>query len=126
MKTLLEAIQSGEVEVSVGIDFYCVVPRHDYDLGAVTLRRGDKSLILDVCQSYTDEENHHTYITCDLEYDEDLISEMDTNSDLKLVDVYSLDEATLYIGGDFEVEPESVTLFVKSNGSTRAIDLQME
>lgn len=126
MRTLLEAIKSGDVQLSVGIDFYCVVPREQYDLGLLTLKRSVRSLILDVTQSYTDDSNNHTYITCDLEFDEEVIEGLDSKSDLKESDLLGLDEATLFIGDEFEIEPESITLFVKSNGSTRAIELEID
>ena len=124
METLLDKINKGEVEVSVVIEFYCVVPREQYDLGVLTLKRSTRTLMLDVVQTYSNDENHHTTIECDLEYDEDLFS--DKYKDLKESDLLGLDEATLFIGHDWEVEPDSITLFVKSGGSTRAIDLQID
>jgi hypothetical protein len=124
METLLDKINKGEVEVSVVIEFYCVVPREQYDLGVLTLKRSTRTLMLDVVQTYSNDENHHTTIECDLEYDEDLFS--DKYKDLKESDLLGLDEATLFIGHDWEVEPDSITLFVKSGGSTRAIDLEID
>ena len=124
METLLDKINNGEVEVSVVIEFYCVVPREQYDLGVLTLKRSTRTLMLDVVQTYSNDENHHTTIECDLEYDEDLFN--DKYKDLKESDLLGLDEATLFIGHEWEVEPDSITLFVKSGGSTRAIDLQID
>jgi len=124
MERLLDRINKGEVEVSVVIDFYCVVPRKEYDLGVMTLKRSTRTLMLDVVQSYTNDENKHTTIECDLEYDSDLFE--GKYQDLKESDLLGLDEATLFIGHEWEVEPESITLFVKSDGSTRAIELEID
>lgn len=124
MERLLDKIESGEVEVSVVIEFYCVVPREEYDLGAITLKRSTRTLMLDVVQSYTNDENNHTTIECDVEYDEDVFN--GKYRDLKESDLLGLDEARLYIGHDWEVEPDSMTLFVKSGGSTRAIELEID
>lgn len=124
METFLERINKGEVEVSVVIEFYCVVPREQYDLGTMTLKRSTRTLMLDVVQSYTNNENKHTTIECELEYDSDLFK--GKYQDLKESDLLGLDVATLFIGHEWEVEPDSITLFVKSDGSTRAIDLEID
>ena len=124
METLLDKIESGEVEVSVVIEFYCVVPREEYDLGSLTLKRSTRTLMLDVVQSYTNDENNHTTIECDLEYDEDVFK--GKYKDFKESDLLGLDEGRLFIGHDWEVEPDSITLFVKSGGSTRAIELEID
>lgn len=125
MERLLDRINNGEVEVSVVIDFYCVVPREEYDLGSIILKRSTRKLLLDVVQSYTDDSDNHTTITCDVEFDEELGASRESMN-LKESDLLGLDVATIYIGDSWEVEPDSMTLFVTSDGSTRAIDLEID
>ena len=117
--------------ISVEIEFYCIVERHLYDLGAVELECEGRTFILDVVQSYTNDDNNHTTITCDLAVDLDTfpIGEPSlydlTASDLHNRNIYG----TMYIGDeDYEVEPDSVTLFVEfinpdGSGCTKAIEL---
>ena len=124
METLLDRINKGEVVVSVQVVFYCIVNRDQYDLGSVALERSSRGLHLDVVQSYKCDDNNHTTIDCDLEFDEEVFD--DCPKDLKDSDLLDLRVATLYIGSEWEVEPDSITLFVKSDGSTRAIDLEID
>ena len=111
-------------QLSVVIDVYCIVPIDEYDLGALRLKRGDKDLILDVTNSVWDNSNHHTTITCSLEFDDDLDDTF--NNKLMLIDLYHLDKATLYIGCEYEIEPESITLAIRNNGNTTCVDLDPE
>ena len=122
MNTVLEAFEKGDLNLSISIQFYCPIERGLYDLGMLTLKRGDRSLYLDCCMSYYDTERY--CIDIELEFDEEILSEFDTKSDLTITDLYRLDEATFYIGGEYEVEPDSITLFAKQNGCTRAIELK--
>ena len=122
MNTALQAFEKGDLQLSVSIQFYCPIDRGLYDLGFLTLKKGDRSLYLDCAMSYYDTERY--CIDVELEFDEDEIAScFETKHDLTITDLYDLDEATFYIGCEYEVEPESITLFVKQNGSTRAIDL---
>lgn len=124
METLLDKINKGEVEVSLVIQFYCVVSREQYDLGSIMLQRSTRMLMLDVVQSYTNDDDDYTTITCDIEFDEETSEGF--KKDLKESDLLDLDVASLFIGDEWEVAPDSMTLFVKSNGSTRAIELEMD
>ena len=126
MKNLLELVQSNQVEVSVSIVFNCVVDRNDYSLGTLRLKKDDRSLILDVSGSYANDNNNHTTIDCVLEYDAELIEGEDTKSDLMELDLHSLDLGTLYIGEEWSTKPESITLFLMTNGSTKAIELEID
>ena len=122
MNTVLEAFQKGDLQLSISIQFYCPIDRGLYDLGFLTLKKGNRSLYLDCCMSYYDKESY--CIDVELEFDEDEIAScFETNHDLTITDLYNLDEATLYIGCEYEIDPDSITLFAKQNGCTRAIDL---
>lgn len=125
----------GFSKVSVEIDFYCVVDRNQYDLGALRLEREGRTYILDVVQSYTSEENNHTTITCDLAVDTETFP-MGSGEDESLYNLTDLDfyypdlTATLFIGSEYEVEPERIGLFIvkaTENGySTKAINVEIE
>jgi hypothetical protein len=92
------------------------------DLGAVTLSRDGREYILDVCQSYTTEKGD-TEIECDLEVDRDMFE--DCAFDLTMEDLYSSDlKATFYIATELEID--KMTLFVRSGGCTKAIDLEQD
>ena len=122
MNTVLEVFEKGDLKLSISIQFYCPIDRGLYDLGILTLKKGDRSLYLDCTMSYYDEERY--CIDVELELDEDILDEFDTENDLTITDLYNLDEATFYIGCAYEVEPDSITLFAVQNGCTRAIDLK--
>lgn len=118
-------------KITVLLSFYCIVDRNLYDLGAVTMECDGRAYILDVAQSYTNEENNATTITCDLVIDEEVFemgNEIDQCPyDLTEDDFYSPNfKATLYIGEEYEVAPESVSLFITRDGSTKAIDVTLE
>ena len=110
-----------ELKLSVELDFYCSVDRDTFDFGLVTLKKDGRSLILDVVRS-TSSENGDT-IYCEMEFDEELIEDMDSKSDLRVSDLNNLDEAIIFIGDEFEQEPDSITLFFRKNGCTSAIDM---
>ena len=124
METLLDRINKGEVEVSVKITFNCIIDRHQYDLGIVTLERSSRGLHLDVVESYACDDDNHTTIFSILEFDEEVLE--DCPKDLKESDLLDLRVATMYIGSEWEVEPDSITLFIISDGSTRTIELEMD
>lgn len=112
--------------LSVVVTFDTPINRDLYDLGSVRLNCEDRTFILDVCQSYTNANN--TEIICDLEIDtetfpigEDTKYDL-TKSDLLLNNV----KGTLYIGDEYEEEPTSITLFIKSGRTTKAIDLLID
>jgi hypothetical protein len=97
----------------------------DYDFGALTLKCEGREFILDVCQTYWDESSGDCEIKCDLEIDKDVFE--DCKYDLEAVDLYN-DElvAQFYIGGTFSNIIDYMTLFIKHNGSTKAIDVIQE
>ena len=124
------------------IRFHCIVDSSLYDLGAVILQCEDRNYILDVVRSEINNEDNHTLIMCDVEVDEDTFKEGSKNfiGDGKVLkyDLVATDfmspalTGTIYIGNEYEVEPESQTLFVKhinnedSCGLTQAIELELE
>ena len=112
-------------KLSVVIEFYCVVPREEYDLGTLRLKQGDKDLILDVTQSFSDDNNNATTINAVLEFDDSIDDSFKNN--LTMADLYQpFDSATFFIGDSYEVEPDSITLFIVNDGNTKAIDLTEE
>jgi len=96
------------------------------DLGALTIKRGNREYILDVVQSYRKFEGGFTTIETDLEKDEDTFGECPYNitaSDLMSNDL----NIDFFIDGDFSANIEHITLFVKfPKGMVKAIDVQSE
>jgi hypothetical protein len=98
------------------------------DLGALTIKRGNREYILDVVQSYRKFEGGFTTIETDLEKDEDTFDECPydiTSEDLMSDDL----DIEFFIDGDFSANIEYITLFVRfggENGMTKAIDIQSE
>jgi hypothetical protein len=112
--------------LSILVTFDCPVDRNLYDFGALTLECEGRNFILDVCQSYTNEES--TKIELDLEVDTDIFPVgTEYNYELTKEDLYSSKlTATLYIGSEYEVEPECMTFFIKSGETTKAIDVKID
>ncbi len=109
-------------ELTVVVSFYCIVERNKYDFGTLQLKQGNKDLILDVWMTEVCNENNHTKIRCSLHFDDEL--DYSFNNDLTFADLYEpFDSATLFIGYEYEVEPDSITLFIKHEDNTKAIDL---
>lgn len=117
-KTVIQAIKDGEVRFSLDIDFYCNIDQSLYDLGALTLEKDGRKLVLDAVSSSFDEVRYA--LSIELKVMEEM------QCDLKVGDLYSLEKPTFYLGGDYEIEPEHITMFVVSNGSTRAINVDLE
>jgi hypothetical protein len=112
--------------LSILVTFDCPVDRNLYDFGALTLECEGRNFILDVCQSYTNEES--TKVELDLEVDTDIFPVgTEYNYELTKEDLYSSKlTATLYIGSEYEVEPECMTFFIKSGETTKAIDVKID
>ena len=112
--------------LSIRVIFDCPVDRNLYDFGALTLECEGRNFILDVCQSYTNEES--TKIELDLEVDTDIFPVgTEYNYELTKEDLYSSKlTATLYIGSEYEVEPDYMTFFIKSGETTKAIDVKID
>jgi hypothetical protein len=110
--------------LGVTIKFNCPIERHLYDLGSVHLECEGRKFIVDVCQSYTNEASDE--IECDVEVDTDTFPvDEDCMYDLTVEDLFvNKTTGTLYIGCEYEVEPDSITLFVKYGGMTKAIELE--
>jgi len=112
-------------KLTVSISFYCVVEPIEYDLGSLQLKQGDKDLILDVVKSEWYNENHHTEVICHLEFDSDLSEDFKNN--MLFADLYQkMDSATLYIGDEYEIEPESIDLAIRHNGNTTMVELSID
>ena len=112
--------------LSILVTFDCPVDRNLYDFGALTLECEGRNFILDVCKSYTNEES--TEIVLGLEVDTDIFPVgTEYNYELTKEDLYSSKlTATLYIGSEYEVEPECMTFFIKSGETTKAIDVKID
>ena len=112
-------------KLTVSISFYCVVKPIEYDLGSLQLKQGDKDLILDVVKSKWNNENHYTEVLCDLEFDDDLSEDFKNN--MSFADLYNkMDSATLFIGDEYEVEPNSIDLAIRDNGNTTMVELSID
>jgi len=104
---------------------------NQYDLGAVTLECQGRSYIVDVVESSSEFANGQTVIECKVAVDTETFDETHTKYDLLPEDFFNKDlKASIYIGGEYEEEPESQTLFVKFEspvgGMTKAVDLTLE
>ena len=109
-------IIDGEVEVS------------QYDLGDVTLECEGRSYMLDIVESNSQFINGQTVIECKVAVDTETFDETHTKYDLLPEDFFNKDfKASIYIGGEYEEEPETQTLFVKFDGGlTKAVNLTLE
>lgn len=99
--------------------------RLSLDLGAVTLKKGGRSYLLDVTESHLTTDPYT--LQCSVEEDREVLTE--SNYDLTQTDlvVGELDEATLYIGEEYIEEPQTMTLYIKSDDSlTKAINLKID
>ena len=100
------------------------------DLGSVTLSCEGREYILDISDSGWDFEDGVTEITCGLKTfdDEDIFEEC--SFDLTGEDLFSSClKGTIFVGDEERVtegEDMTATLFVKSGGCTKAIDLEFE
>jgi hypothetical protein len=112
-------------KLTISIIFYCVVEPEKYDLGSLQLKQGNKDLILDVTSTIWNNENHHTEVICTLEFDKELSD--DFNNNMLFADLYNkMDSATLYIGTEYEIEPESIDLAIRDNGNTTMVELSID
>lgn len=104
------------------------VEANRYDLGAVTLECEDRSYILDATSSYINKENGKTTFDTKVEVDKETFDESYSRYDLKTADLFSPKlKATIFIGHEYEVEPESMTLLVTlESGDVYPIKLENE
>jgi hypothetical protein len=107
-------IVDGEVDVN------------QYDLGGVTLECNGRSYMVDIVKSNSLFINGGTIIECEVAEDRETLTE--SNYDLLPEDFFNKDfKAMVYIGCEYEVEPESQTLFVQfEGGMTKAVDLALD
>ena len=109
--------------LSIVIDFYCRVDLTLYDLGGVYVEREGRKYCWDIVE--TTVTNEGSRFECKLAVDEETFPLSDeypytlTDEDLNQ---FSDLMVTAYIGCEFEVEPDSVTLFVKRDGCTIALE----
>lgn len=116
---------NGVTFLRVELVFHCIVERDLYDFGSITLENDGRNYILDIVRSESTNDNNHTIIQCDVETDGDIFPLSDEfNYKLNITDL--LDEnlsSTIYIGEEYEIAPDSLTLFVQIAHMTKAIDL---
>ena len=123
--------------INLQLVFYCIVEPSMYDLGAVALYCEDRNFILDIVSSTYHDEDDGTVIICKVEVDEDTFTEGETfhldgdtplNYKLKAADFMNPKfYGTVYIGDEYEVEPESQTLMIKHQGGLiQAVELELE
>ncbi len=113
-----------EIEFNLKITLDRFVERNSVNLGALTLKRDGREFILDVCQSYTyDDEDcaGATEIQCDLEVDRELFE--DCPFDLTVEDLLSEDIfAEFFISSeDEDFEVENMSLHFTINGESKSI-----
>jgi hypothetical protein len=100
-----------------------------YDLGTVTLECEERSYIVDVVSSDSLFHNNKTIIECQVEKNDDMFEEGEiTFHDLLPEDFFNKNlKGTIFIGSEYEKEPESQTLFIQFDGGlTKVIKLELE
>ncbi|GAG91223.1 unnamed protein product [marine sediment metagenome] len=115
--------------LGVELDFYCKIDYTQYDMGSVQLKLDGRSYIVDVVRGEITYPNGGSLWSSEVEVDKETFDETYTKYDLTPADLMDSNlVATIFLGGDYEVEPESMTLYVKflnedGSGCTKAIDL---
>ena len=128
MKTI-EDVKIGNIEVVIQGERNW---DDDYDFGALTLKCEDREFMLDVCQSYTDGPDKtgedFTRITLEVEVDEELFDECPYNLTKEdLLDCEHNDlTRELFVGGTFENEILSMTLYFEADGEDYSMLLEQE
>lgn len=90
--------------------------KNTFDFGTLRLSKGDKELVLDGAQSKA--VNYTIFV--DLEKHTMLESKND------LLSIYDLDVAEFYIGSEYEIQPDYMTLITKQNGCIVCTELQID
>ena len=119
--------------LGVTVLFNSPVDRSLYDFGAVRLECEGRNFVLDVTRSVTSDERDQIDLFLEVDTDTFPIGE-ENKYDLTVFDLKDGMNATLFIGNEWEEKPESMTLFVLSEGMKRmkgmtmtiAIDLKIE
>jgi hypothetical protein len=111
--------------LGVTISFEVPVDRDLYDLGSVQLEKDGRNFVLDVTEStLSDDEDE---IECVIEVDTETFPVGEEyNYELMASDFVNGLKGTLYIGDEYEEEPQYMTLFVKIGGMTKAIELKID
>lgn len=101
---------------------------NQYDLGAVTLECKGRSYIVDVVESSSEFANGQTVIEAKVAVDKETFDETHTKYDLLPEDFFNKDfKGMVYIGCEYDEEPESQTLFIQFDGGlTKAVDLTID
>jgi hypothetical protein len=121
---LLKALETGKVSVGVVLKFDKPFETSDFSFGILSLERYERSLYLDVTESFTYDKEIHLV----LKYDEDVLSsDVSKKADLELKDlVLGLNEAKLYIGEDDYTEPLDMYLIVENGDFRLEINLEID
>jgi len=116
------SMKVGDTEI-LGIDlkFEIEPDSSSFDFGTLTLQKDGRERKFDT--SFNDY-NHYAIAVNVFEGDDGVFD--DCKQDLTEADLYDLDVAELFIGEEYDEEPESITLFVRSGSCTRAIDLKKD
>jgi hypothetical protein len=113
--------------LSVHLNFKVPIDVNLYDLGGIYLSRGERKFNLDTILSFTSFD--YISMVCKLEVDLDWCPKDELcQYDLTIEDLMSDDlNASMYIGEEWEEEPQSITLFVRLNKTTtKAIELKID
>lgn len=123
--------------LGVEVSFYCEVNRSNYDFGSLNLECEGREFVLDVVQTYYEDDSEGgSTIECEVEVDFDTFPKTEVKGEeYNSSNLYNLEaedffnknlKATLFIGDEYEEEPESITLFVKVNNTTIAINVEKD
>lgn len=110
--------------LALEIQFEIPVDITEYDLGGVYAEREGRKYAWDIVSTTINNDNGGTTFRCELAVDSETFPMGDEYPyTLKDDDFYHKDlMLTAYIGTEWEETPQSVTLFVKRGGCTRAIE----
>lgn len=116
--------------LGINLEFYhSDFDKTSFDFGTLRLQKDDREYVLDTSCGVL---NNGTLEVNVFEFDmpdEDILKHGKQN--LKAIDLHDLDKAELFIGDEYEEEPDSMTLFVKfinkdGSGCTKAIELTQD
>jgi len=122
---LLKAIEKEKIYIEAVLEFDKPFDISKFSFGILSLERKDRSLYLDVVESYYVKDKK---IILTFEYDEDILCpDVSKRADLRVQDlILGLDEAKLYIGEDDYNLPSDMYLLIEGDDTELEIGLKIK
>jgi hypothetical protein len=130
---MIAGIEGIEI-LSVDLTFYQKVDRDLYDFGSLYLECEGREFVFDVCKTSLGDDG--TSIVCELEVDLDTTPKTYVkNEQYDGSNLYDLTKndffnpnlvAKMYIGNEYEIEPEAISLFFRAGGLTSVVNVLNE